>query len=132
MRNDSSKAYLSVDSQAPSWFYSHSHADAGINNLKILWYAPNEAKVRITTQKGCLLEMVDTDYPGWHAFIGNKETPIYRVNYAFKGVFVPPGKHVVVFRFDRPDILIGILISAITFFVLVWLSCAHWARKGLW
>lgn len=36
---------------------------------------------------------------GWRARVDGKETPIYRANYAFQGVVVPPGTHKVIFSF---------------------------------
>lgn len=50
-----------------------------------------------------LLVLTDTYYPSWHAKIcfengsGCKETNIYRADYNFRGVIVPPGKHSVIF-----------------------------------
>ncbi|MDF9833999.1 hypothetical protein M2103_002234 [Ereboglobus sp. PH5-5] len=50
-------------------------------------------------EKTQLLVVSDAWYPGWSATIDGKETPIHRVNYMFRGVFVPPGAHEVTFSF---------------------------------
>ena len=47
-----------------------------------------------------LLFLSEVYYPeGWKAFIDGTETPIYRLNYLFRGVIVPPGQHTVTMTF---------------------------------
>jgi hypothetical protein len=41
-------------------------------------------------------------HPRWHAYIDGKETHVYRVTPDFPAIEVPPGKHVLAFRFERP------------------------------
>lgn len=38
-------------------------------------------------------------YPGWKAFIDGKEVPIYTVNAVFIGIFIPEGRHEVIFEY---------------------------------
>lgn len=39
-------------------------------------------------------------YPGWHAQIDGKPVEIYRTNYLFQGIVIPPGRHVLVVRYQ--------------------------------
>jgi hypothetical protein len=41
-------------------------------------------------------------HPRWHVYIDGKEAPVGRVTPDFPSVQVPPGKHVIAFRFERP------------------------------
>ncbi|MBA3503235.1 MAG: hypothetical protein H0T65_22940, partial [Deltaproteobacteria bacterium] len=41
-------------------------------------------------------------HPRWHAYIDGKETHVLRVTPDFPAIEVPPGKHVLSFRFERP------------------------------
>lgn len=39
-------------------------------------------------------------YPGWRAFINGNETPIFRVNTVYMGIFLPAGQHDVKFEYS--------------------------------
>lgn len=67
------------------------------NNVQIKKYEANKIALEVTTEKDGLLVLTDTYYPSWHAKIDEKEVKIYRADYAFRGVFVPKGKHHVYF-----------------------------------
>jgi len=54
------------------------------------------------------LMMTDTYFPGWHGYIDGKEVRIYRANYLFRGMPVPPGKHRVKFLYRPLSFEIGI------------------------
>ncbi|MFA6540447.1 MAG: YfhO family protein [Bacteroidota bacterium] len=59
-----------------------------------------------------LLFISETWYPeGWKAFIDGKETPIYRVNYMFRGVVVPAGEHTVSMKFQPRGFYLGKQLS---------------------
>ena len=45
----------------------------------------------VTVSARSLLVLADTWYPGWAAFVDGRPTPVYRVNYLFRGVFLEPG-----------------------------------------
>lgn len=47
------------------------------------------------------------------------EQSVLRVNYAFRGVVVPAGKHTVTFVYRPPLALIGLVISGVTLILLV-------------
>lgn len=55
--------------------------------------------VTITTQsKGnSLLVLTDTFYPSWHVLVDGAEQNIYRTDYNFRGILLPPGNNTVVF-----------------------------------
>ena len=116
-------AYLNQRVEIPDWFSVDEGRDGhGVGSLDILWYSPNRAVVWVATEAGALLEMVDMDFPGWRAYLDEEEIPIYRVNYCFKGVFVPPGRHMVSFVFDPPAFSWSILFSSFVFSATVAVS----------
>jgi len=121
-------AYLNQRVPVPEWFAGA--GDGGDSKkLEILWYSPNLARVRVETEKGALLEMIDTYFSGWKAYLDGEKVPICRVNYCFKGVFVPPGSHEVSFVFDPPIFSRSILFSAIVFCGAVFLCFVRKDRR---
>jgi hypothetical protein len=49
-----------------------------------------------------LVVLTDLWYPGWRAYRDKELLPIARVNHAVRGVFVPAGESLIVFRYE-PD-----------------------------
>ncbi|WP_407528277.1 hypothetical protein [Methylobacterium oryzisoli] len=67
----------------------------------ILAYRRNVVTVEVDTDRDGVLVLHDLYYPGWEARVDGVRRPILRTNLLFRGVEVPAGRHVVVFRF-RP------------------------------
>lgn len=97
--------------------------ESGVSKVRLLSYSPNKVILTTDADADQLLFLSDTYYPGWKAFIDEKETRIYRADYAFRAVSVPSGKHQVVFIFDPLSFRIGFLVSmASTLFLLLLLG----------
>ncbi len=86
--------------------------DSNVNHVKLLTNLPMRK----------FLVFNDGYYPGWHASINGKETPLYRANIAFKGLWVPSGKQEVEFRFGiSPRYLLEpFLVGFYFLFLVVW------------
>jgi len=86
---------------------------------EIISYKPNSVKIKTSTNKDSILFLSDNYYPGWVAFIDNKETKIYRANYTFRAVSVPAGEHLVNFEYRPDSYRIGMGLSLISLVVLI-------------
>ncbi len=75
-------------------------------------YESNEILVSTKADGARLLFFSDTYYPGWKAFIDNKETKIYRADYAFRALYIPEGTHEVLFLYEPNSFRLGIIISS--------------------
>jgi len=89
-------------------------------------YTHNRIVVKTRATAPGLLVLSDTDYPGWKARVDGNETPVYRTNYAFRGVIVPSGAHTVLFYYDPASVRLGIAISILS--VIVWVGVV-WVGK---
>ena len=67
-------------------------------------YGYHDVTVEVETAVAGMLLLSDAYYPGWQATLNGEVVTIERVNGVMRGVFVPPGKHEVQFRF-RPVVL---------------------------
>lgn len=72
-----------------------------INSAVIEEYQENQVLVDARTAQKGFLVLTDSYYPGWRAFIDGKETKIYRANYNFRAIIVPPGEHKVIFKYGN-------------------------------
>lgn len=69
--------------------------------VKIDQYKDEFISIQAKATGNNLMFLGDTYYPkGWKALIDGKETKIYRVNHAFRGIVVPKGEHRIEFRFE--------------------------------
>ena len=53
---------------------------------------------------------------GWKCSIDGNETQIFKADYSFMAVYVPQGKHQIVFEYETPGIVTGGMISIVCIF----------------
>ena len=73
----------------------------------------------VGTRSSGFLVFSETYYPGWRAFIDGKEVRIWRTNFAFQGIEVPPGRHIIEFRFEPVAFKIGLWMSLVSYFLCI-------------
>jgi len=78
---------------------------------------PGEVLVTVHTSEGTWLLLSDTWYPGWQAMVDDVSTTLYRADYLFRAVWVPPGEHEVEFRYRSTLFAAGGFLS-----LAAWLS----------
>ena len=78
---------------------------------------PGEVSVTVQAPEGAWLLLSDTWYPGWEVMVDNTSTTLYRADYLFRAVWVPPGEHEVEFRYRSALFAIGGFLS-----LAAWLS----------
>ena len=59
---------------------------------------------------------------GWNAYINDKLTPHYNVNYVLRGMKIPAGEHTIVFKFEPKVIQTGGFISLTSYGIILLLS----------
>ncbi len=75
---------------------------------EVVRYGLQDLELKVTASGNNLLVLSETHYPaGWKAFIDGNPTDIYRVNYLFRGVVVPPGVHTLTMRFEPRGFYLG-------------------------
>jgi hypothetical protein len=71
-----------------------------------------EVVVAVQASSPALLVVTDTHYPGWRVRVGDASAALLRVDYAFRGVVVPPGPHEVTFEYAPRSVAWGAALSA--------------------
>ncbi len=67
--------------------------------------------------------------PGWRAYVDGKEWPIEKADYCFRAVFLEPGDHRVVFRYQPRSFRIGLWFSLATILAFLIAGIALWKMK---
>ncbi len=88
-------------------------------DVRYLHYGEEESLIDVDSPKEGILFVSDTFFPGWKAYIDGKETEILQADYAFRGVVVPEGKHVVKFIYRPDSFFRGVKISLLSLVALV-------------
>ena len=81
--------------------------------VRIARYEPDRIELTTRNEQPGFLVLSEVFYSGWAARVDDQPTPIYRTNYALRGIAVPPGAHRIQFVFRPRSLQIGALISAI-------------------
>jgi len=93
---------------------------AGDSNLYYLAYSPESFSVIARTPTPAYLVISEIWYPGWRAWVDGVEVPIFRANFAFRGVVLAEaGEHTIVMRFDPPSWKPGLSITLLTLLTLL-------------
>lgn len=90
------------------------------NSVEVVRYGIQDLEMKVQASGNNLLFISEAYYPkGWKAYLDGKEIPIYRVNYLFRGVLIPPGTHTLTMRFEPESFALGKTISLSTNILLV-------------
>ncbi len=82
------------------------------STAELVSYEPQELRVRASIQRPCLLVFSEVYYPlGWKAYVDDVETTIYRTDYALRSVYLEPGEHTVVMRYEPSNLRLGLFLS---------------------
>ena len=91
----------------------------------------NAMAVRTASTTPVFLVTSDVYYPGWHATVDDQPAKLYRADYAFRGVAVPAGQHLVKFRYHPSRFYLGAGVSLTSLLILCALPLVSFLkRKG--
>ncbi|MBI2941282.1 MAG: YfhO family protein [Chloroflexi bacterium] len=116
------------DQAALSWTQGTQPAEQS-SPADVLDYSSERIVARVRLGRPSFLFLADTYYPGWRAFVDGEERPVYRANYLFRAVPVPPGEHTVEFIFDPLSVRVGAALSTLSLVTLA-LGLAATFRRG--
>ncbi|HJQ35583.1 MAG TPA: hypothetical protein VKB93_00450, partial [Thermoanaerobaculia bacterium] len=99
--------------------------DTAGGDVRVARYGPNDAELAVESRGWNLLVSSDEWWPGWRAYWNGRRMPPVKVNGAFLGVFVPPGRGIVRLRYRPREFDDGVKAAVATLFVLVIAAGIH-------
>jgi hypothetical protein len=86
---------------------------------EVVTYEDSRVELRTVTSAVGVLILTDILYPGWSASLDGKPVPIYPANYAFRGVVLTPGRHLIEFAYRPTSFVLGSAVSVISLLFLL-------------
>ncbi len=81
---------------------------------KIVEYTPNRVIIDVECHAAGYAVLTDLYHPGWIARIGDANAPVIPVNFGFRGVPIPAGRHRIVMQYVVPGFRVGAGLTGIT------------------
>jgi hypothetical protein len=97
--------------------------------VRTLRYLPNYLELEITSDRNAVLASSEVYYPGWRATLNGQPAEVLLINTAFRGVYIPAGKHRVIFAYHPSSFRIGSTISIVTLSILLILTWFSFRAK---
>lgn len=90
------------------------------NQMEILDNSGNyiKAKINSTSERPILFTSIPFD-KGWSAYVDGKKVNVMEAYGTFISLELPPGKHIIEFKFRTPGLIEGIVLSGIFFIALI-------------
>lgn len=83
-------------------------------SVRITEYNENSISLEVSSKQAAILFLGEHTYPGWKAYVDNREEKIIKAFEAFRSIVVPAGFHEVKFVFKPNSFMTGRNISVVT------------------
>ncbi len=112
---------------------------AASGSVAIRGYRADAVELDVETRDRSFLVLTDSFLPGWVAQVDGARVPIYPTNLAFRGIYVPAGRHLVQFTYEprnfrRSVALAGVgglaILGAVGWPVVGWLRARSRGSRG--
>jgi hypothetical protein len=75
-------------------------------------FSAHREEITVEAHTASMVVISQAYYHRWNAYVDDQRTRIWRANYAFQAVYVPPGRHQITLYFSDPFFQIGAALSA--------------------
>lgn len=94
----------------------------------IVQYRPNHIRVQASPTAPALLVLSDAYHNGWQVRVNGEPAPLYRANYALRGVWLPPGTHTITLDYRPQPLVWGAVLSGVAVLIVVGAVVSHIRR----
>jgi hypothetical protein len=85
----------------------------------IIQYSANKVVCMTECMYAGFLVLADNWHPDWQVSVDGKKEKLYIANYTFRAVYVPAGKHAVIFAYVSPHFNSGRIITLVALFLSI-------------
>jgi hypothetical protein len=82
-----------------------------VRTARIVSYTSRQVEIDAAVERPALLVLNDSDYPGWNVYVDGRRSHWITANYLFRGVLLPPGRHLVRFAYEPASFAVGAAVS---------------------
>ena len=106
-------------------------------SFEVCSFNANSIKIRTHFNKEKFLVYTDSFQSDWQVFVNGKRVPLYRSNFAFKGVELSPGENIVYFRYFPLGgelmylFIFGVYVGLFLYLIILFISFTKAKRKLL-
>ena len=98
--------------------------------VKIIATTNRSVHLQTSSNRPGILVLSDSFYPGWKVFVDGVERKIIRANYFLRGVYLPEGKHQVIFRYSPASFRYGKTVTLCTLILFLAFLVIRRKRHG--
>ena len=103
--------------------------NATVVPARYLEYDPKRVKLETDADTATVLLLNDKHHPGWKVTVDGEPAQLLRANYLMRGVHLPPGKHVVEFRFAPPEGSVYVSLSGLGLGLIAFVGLLRLPRR---
>jgi hypothetical protein len=106
-------------------------AEADPGTVEITQYAPRDLVLQADAKTPAVLLLNDHTGDYWNVWLDQKPAAMLRCNYIMQGVFVPPGRHTIEFRYQPPQKMLYTSLASFALGVLLggYVFVTHFLRR---
>jgi hypothetical protein len=105
--------------------------DADAGTVEITHYQSKDLVLTADAKTPAILLLNDHTGDSWNVWIDGRRGTVLRCNYIMQGVFVPPGRHTIEFRYQPPQKMLYTSLAAFALGILLggYVFVAHFVRQ---
>ncbi|MCI0534848.1 MAG: hypothetical protein L0Z50_06445 [Verrucomicrobiales bacterium] len=107
-----------LSDEAPTPLLEAGPADPGI--AQITQYAAKKVQVKTQARTPRILLLNDRFHPAWKVLLDGQPVPLLRANFIMRAVHLPPGEHMVEFRFEPSAAMFFVSLAGLLLAFVLW------------
>jgi hypothetical protein len=101
----------------------------GMGEVHYISYSSSDSRLQVTSSCARILVVSETWFPGWKGWIDGRPSRVEEVDGALRGLFVPPGMHILDSKYRPLSVFLGAGVTVM--FIAIAAFCEVRARRSV-